>query len=258
MPNWCENNLIINGSKKNLEKFYNENRNEEKDENLDFYKSIPMPESVYNGNIGIEERKRYGSNNWYDFNVQNLGTKWNVSDADYYLIEKVNKKDAFNTIKTIYLKTTEKGKSLQLGCILKKFFIEHEAIYNFLTAWSPPINWLVETSKKYPDLKFSINYIEHGCDFRGTEIYQNGKNIYRLITSVNEYIYQNNKKEIQDLIKKYINNKKSLEPELWNNLTIESLCNKLDEDGEIHDLLEEIIYLEKDLLNIILQEMKII
>ena len=161
-------------------------------------------------------------------------------------------------IKTIYLKTTEKGKSLQLGCILKKFFIEHEAIYNFLTAWSPPINWLVETSKKYPDLKFSINYIEHGCDFRGTEIYQNGKNIYRLITSVNEYIYQNNKKEIQDLIKKYINNKKSLEPELWNNLTIESLCNKLDEDGEIHDLLEEIIYLEKGLLNIILQEMKII
>ena len=60
------------------------------------------------------------------------------------------------------------------------------------------------------------------------------------------------------MIKKYINDKKSLEPEEWNNLTIETLCNKLDEDGEIHDLLEEIIYLEKDLLNIILQEMKII
>jgi hypothetical protein len=32
MPNWCENILKINGIKKDIEKFYNENKNEDENE----------------------------------------------------------------------------------------------------------------------------------------------------------------------------------------------------------------------------------
>ena len=48
MPNWCENELTITGTKKDIEQFYLDNKNGE--EELDFYKSIPMPDNIYNGN----------------------------------------------------------------------------------------------------------------------------------------------------------------------------------------------------------------
>ena len=206
MPNWCENILKINGIKKDIEKFYNENKNEDENEELDFYKCIPMPDKIFKGNLGIEERKLYGDNNWYDFNIKNFGTKWNVSDAEFIMIEIIDKESAFNTIKTIYLKTMEKDHTLQLGNIIKKFFVEHEAKYNFLTAWSPPISWVAAISEKYPNLKFTLDYVEYGCDFRGTETFENGELTNQLIETIDGYIYKKNKSEIDNFIKCYLNN----------------------------------------------------
>jgi hypothetical protein len=49
---------------------------------IDFQKIVPMPGHIYQGDLGEEERKKYGKNNWYDWSYTNWGTKWNAYDMD--------------------------------------------------------------------------------------------------------------------------------------------------------------------------------
>ena len=63
---------------------------------IDFEKLIPMPEDVYRGPLGQKEMELYpGDKNWYDWSIDNWGTKWNAYGYDYLL----HKEDAivFNT-----------------------------------------------------------------------------------------------------------------------------------------------------------------
>lgn len=45
---------------------------------IDFNRIIPMPEHIFKGNLGREEREKYGCDNWYDWSIKNWGTKWNA------------------------------------------------------------------------------------------------------------------------------------------------------------------------------------
>lgn len=45
---------------------------------VDFNKIIPMPDNIFKGLLGTEEKKIYGKNNWYDWSIENWGTKWNA------------------------------------------------------------------------------------------------------------------------------------------------------------------------------------
>ncbi len=171
MPNWCENTLKISGELNKLENFYLENRNydNEKNEELDFLKSVPMPENVLQGNLSLQERQ-LNPNNWYDWNITNLGTKWNVSDA-YYTKN------------------------------------ENEIIYEFLTAWSPPTSWLEKTADKYPNLIFKMKYCEESMGFAG-EIVLHGSVIvkYEEWDPNEEWdYYDENKEVIDELILNYYN-----------------------------------------------------
>jgi hypothetical protein len=203
MPNWCENTLNISGESNELENFYLENRNydNEKNEELDFLKSVPMPEYIYNdGSLGTEERRLYGSNNWYDWNISNLGTKWNVSDAYYTKNEN-----------------------------------ENEIIYEFLTAWSPPTSWLEKTADKYPNLIFKMKYCEESMCFAG-EIVLHGSVIVKHETwDPNEKwdYYEENKEVIDELIINYYNLKMTNYIELNENEK-ENLINDI-----LGDLYEE-------------------
>ena len=63
---------------------------------IDFEKLIPMPEDVYRGPLGQKEMELYpGDKNWYDWSIDNWGTKWNAYGYDYL----PHKEDAivFNT-----------------------------------------------------------------------------------------------------------------------------------------------------------------
>jgi len=86
-----------------------------------YKKEIHSPEALL---------KKYGSKDWYDWNVNNWGTKWDVTDVHF---------DEDNGFLT----------------------------YGFDSAWSPPVEFLKNICSKYPLLNFSLYYEEGGCDFEG-------------------------------------------------------------------------------------------
>ena len=169
MPNWCSNVLTVKGNDCN--KFYLENRNydnlEEKEE-LDFYKSVPMPSDVYDGDIGHQERELYGTNNWYNWNISNLGTKWNVHDSYY------------------------EEKNIDKIC------------YSFDTAWSPPLPWVLKISQKYTELSFELEYNEMGMGFGGLIEFKNGNCLKNEEWDPQEKIFEESKNEIKEIVKKNI------------------------------------------------------
>ena len=142
MPNWCFNRLTISGNA-DVNIFYNENKSSTFEDGetlvreLDFNNSVPAPDNIYQGPLGVAERNLHGPLNWYSWNCDNWGTKWN----------------ACNVYKDLYPDTI---------------------IYTFETAWSPPINWLKTTAIKYPDYEFKLEFNEEAEMFEGVYIYENG------------------------------------------------------------------------------------
>jgi len=105
-----------------------------------FFESfIPKPSDIFLGDINQEAEKKYGDKNWYDWNIKNWGTKWDASEPEL-------------------MKETERM-----------------LIYNFLTAWSPPIEWLEKVTKLYPALRFKLTYNEPGMAFHGRAKAYQGK-----------------------------------------------------------------------------------
>lgn len=82
MPNWCSGNLVIRADEKTVEKILTAVQGENTP--FDFEKVVPMPESIFRGNLGRRELELYGKNNWYDWALENWGTKWNLEYAEVY------------------------------------------------------------------------------------------------------------------------------------------------------------------------------
>lgn len=76
MPNYVTNKIEFQGKKNDIETVLELIAGE--DEYIDFDKIVPSPDYIYQGDLGPEERKLYGENNWYDWNRRYWGTKWNA------------------------------------------------------------------------------------------------------------------------------------------------------------------------------------
>lgn len=148
MPNWCHNSLMISGNPNDVEKFLLENQGEDdgKWEPLLFSKSVPEPD------FGDD------SDEWYNWRVENWGTKWDPVFQD----SSVKSQDLGETVRN----TT----------------------YNFDTAWGPADVWLSKVAKKYPELRFCMTYGEPGQDFGGILIYLNGRKADESYGSASDYL----------------------------------------------------------------------
>lgn len=54
---------------------------------------------------------------------------------------------------------------------------DDEICLNYLTAWSPPEEFWVAVSQKYPGLKIDLKYVEQGVGFYGNLIVHNGETL---------------------------------------------------------------------------------
>ena len=123
MPNHITNKLVISGDQETLDRFYKENvgEGENKKSELDFERSVPMPEDVDTNQVITDQASllsMFLGGGWHGWRIKNWGTKWNA-----YEVQKVIK---------------EPGK----------------LIYEFDTAWNQPEGWIKAVSKIYDTLTF--------------------------------------------------------------------------------------------------------
>ena len=134
MANWCENDLEVSGPKEDVLKF---KKQAQGSPHL-LSQFVPIPTNVYRGSIGVKEEEKYGNNTWYNWCLNNWGTKW---DVDSKLIADSVRK----------------------------------LIYVFDSAWSPPVEWLQKVTAAYPRLYFKLKYSEPGDGYKGQATAHRGK-----------------------------------------------------------------------------------
>ena len=82
------------------------------------------------GQQALDNLKKYGYKDWYNWRINNWGTKWDACEGGM--------RDS-----------------------------EWEVEATFDTAWAPPTPWLEKVSAKYKRLKFTLEYSEEGMGFEG-------------------------------------------------------------------------------------------
>ena len=149
MPNWCDNTVMIKGTKEEIvklkEKLYDySNKNVF---NFEAIKKCPQElrsESAPQRNTQRAAilMKKYGAADWYDWSNINWGTKWNASDANI---------------------SAEYGDD-------NSYVIS----YSFQTAWAPPLPLYEILAKEHPNTNIYVCFDESGCEFSGWRYYESG------------------------------------------------------------------------------------
>ena len=161
MPNWVFNGLTIEGNPDSVNKLVGQMNqpftviHDSYDVNLGimskketiysrpvfaFWNIIkPTDLEAYYGDRNlkqdISEAMKFEGNDWYDFNVREWGTKWDVAVPDEAKYNETEMEEADNgENKVVY--------------------------YRFNTAWSRPMPALEKLSAQYPDLLFTLSYEE--------------------------------------------------------------------------------------------------
>ena len=149
MPNWCNNGITITGPKDKIQALYQEIKG--KDKFLDVM--VPMPTALrdttsppYPKDSPHYKPQPYvdGYNNWYDWCVNNWGTKWDINDDG------------------LVFEDTEDGYATISGW--------------FESAWAPPIEAYNTYMENNEEIQILATYEEGGMDFAG--IYDNGDDDY--------------------------------------------------------------------------------
>ena len=146
MPNYCNNNIVITGPNSVIDKI-EKIANGDKGDLLQYF--YPMPEALKDTTAPLpkdatkeekakakENLKKYGYDNWYDWRVENWGTKWDI--MEFY---NINRKEI-----------GEDESEISLG---------------FDTAWAPALGAYERFIDKNSNCSLKAYYYEPGCDFMG-------------------------------------------------------------------------------------------
>lgn len=171
MPNHCENILGIAGDKEDVEKFLEfvsrPVPHKGKQEVSIFDNLIPMPEelsgtnkSFMNENSSEESvslQEKFGYDNWYDWALNNWGTKW----GDYEL-----------TKSTIQTMDSSRWNSEIDSIEYRKVYYMH---FYYTTAWGPGSDEIMSAlAEQFPQLNAMLYYEEPGMGFAGFVVVKDG------------------------------------------------------------------------------------
>jgi len=120
MPNWCSNTIEIEGTKEQINKFVSYLDESNGKDWFTFFKPTPP------------ELKEEG---WYEWNIENWGTKWNCDAQDWVKVENPNEDESSVT-------------------------------FWFDSAWSPPTA-LYEFIESISTMNIKASYNEGGMGFVG-------------------------------------------------------------------------------------------
>lgn len=149
MPNWCMNEIAIQGDKSELKKFADKSKG--KDLSLETYYPEPDYEETEVDPVFPrpgETQKKSIMPDWWNWRVSHWGTKWDLCDIE--------------------------GQDWEIrgdGYPTNPFRYE----FHFNTAWSPPEAAFIKISQDFPELTFVLKYAEGGCDFAGQLTVKNGE-----------------------------------------------------------------------------------
>jgi hypothetical protein len=90
------------------------------------------------------------SHGWYDWRVENWGTKWDLDEQE------------------------QKDVAAHLALLMGS---KCELSVAFMTAWAPPCQAIAALSAMFPNDKFVLRYVEFGMGFAGTARISNGESI---------------------------------------------------------------------------------
>lgn len=147
MPNWCENTVSIFGSKEVLEsviEFVKPNvsnmavLDEAEPSAMSLQSIFPMDTELLNGDAFTSD-----STGWYDWRVENWGTKWDIQAEASEL--HVYQDDVYSVD------------------------------YTFDSAWAPPTEVFVVLSKTFPEIVIHLSYDEPGMGFSGYAVMSKGE-----------------------------------------------------------------------------------
>ena len=146
MPNYCNNNIVITGPNSVIDKI-EKIANGDKGDLLQYF--YPMPKALQDTTAPLqkdatkeekakakENLKKYGYDNWYDWRVENWGTKWDI--MEFY---NINRKEI-----------GEDESEISLG---------------FDTAWAPALGAYEKFIDENSNCSLKAYYYEPGCDFMG-------------------------------------------------------------------------------------------
>jgi len=171
VPNWCYNHISIEGSLEDISAIkaqlntpfevihdnWDPETREMKKKMYQYSNPVfafwnivkPTNLETYNGpqpKLDLSKGVSFDSDHWYDWNVRNWGTKWDVAVGDDNKYPETELTDESETY---------------LG-------------YRLNTAWSPPAEAITKLSKQYPNLVFTLSF-EEETGWGGEVVFKNGQ-----------------------------------------------------------------------------------
>lgn len=120
MPNWCDNQATINGPTQVIS---------------EIKRILEDPEGELL-NWMVPQPNFEGDQDWYAWNVENWGTKWDINDTS---IDEDDENDSIS--------------------------------FSFSTAWAPPVTAFETWARGQEGVTFELKYFEGGVGFVGTATY---------------------------------------------------------------------------------------